>query len=213
MSYGAIPDAKRIAVASKRKCVADFFALEAESCGCSAYIMPIFPIDPSEYDVIIADHDVEIPELCDMPEGVYRLCAEDIECNEKNTIIWPIPVSEVRKIFQGHVNQRNYREICSVEHIMYLSDDIKRTVMYKNQEILLSVGEWKLLKYLSDNSGEFVQRSALQTLFGSDGSSNLVDVYVCHLRRKLEAPFNIKIIETKKGKGYKLTVKTKKYYI
>ena len=36
------------------------------------------------------------------------------------------------------------------------------------------------------------------------GASNLVDVYIRRLRRKVDDPFEIKLIETVRGSGYRL---------
>ena len=40
--------------------------------------------------------------------------------------------------------------------------------------------------------------------FGFDGASNLVEVYISALRRKVDAPFDRQAIQTVRGVGYKL---------
>jgi DNA-binding response OmpR family regulator len=37
-----------------------------------------------------------------------------------------------------------------------------------------------------------------------DGASNVVDVYIRRLRRKIDEPFEIKLIETVRGVGYRI---------
>ena len=50
---------------------------------------------------------------------------------------------------------------------------------------------------------------ALNKIFDvTDG--NIVDVYIHHLRKKLEEPFSRKIIYTVRSKGYKTTAKLKR---
>ena len=67
--------------------------------------------------------------------------------------------------------------------------------------------EWLVLKLLSDRGGEPVERSELSLLFeGTQG--NIADVHICHLRKKLETPFGIRLIETVRGKGYALKAKS-----
>ena len=48
----------------------------------------------------------------------------------------------------------------------------------------------------------------LDAVWGDDfeGDPNIVEVYVSHLRRKLDEPFGRHTIETVRGHGYRLTV-------
>ena len=84
----------------------------------------------------------------------------------------------------------------------------EKSVVYKNMRIPLTESEWKVLVCLASSEGEAVSRESLRALFDtSDG--NISDVYICHLRRKLEDPFGEKMIRTVRGKGYMLSVETK----
>ena len=74
-------------------------------------------------------------------------------------------------------------------------------VSFENTYIPLSKYEAKLLKLLCENSGRCVTRKDILSLFGAD-DSNISDVYICHLRNKLETPFGIKVIYTVRGEGY-----------
>ena len=48
------------------------------------------------------------------------------------------------------------------------------------------------------------RESALDKIWGYDfvGNTNAVDVYVRHLRTKIEEPYNLKVIQTVRGVGY-----------
>lgn len=75
------------------------------------------------------------------------------------------------------------------------------TVIFKNTVINLSENEFRILNLLCNNSGNCVSREDLSACLGAtDG--NIADVYICHLRRKLEYPFGVKIIYTLRSKGY-----------
>jgi DNA-binding response OmpR family regulator len=41
--------------------------------------------------------------------------------------------------------------------------------------------------------------------FGFDGDPNIVEVYIRHLRNKVDRPFDRESIETLRGAGYRLT--------
>ena len=71
----------------------------------------------------------------------------------------------------------------------------------------LSTREFALLEFLMRRAGEVVSRSRiLEHVWdvNHDGFSNVVDVYVGYLRRKLEDPFNRPLIRTVRGAGYGL---------
>ncbi len=59
-----------------------------------------------------------------------------------------------------------------------------------------------LLEHRAASPGEPVPRAALAALI--DGGGNSLDVYICHLRRKLEKPVGRRMIGTVRGRGYVL---------
>ncbi len=72
-------------------------------------------------------------------------------------------------------------------------------------EIELTAREYTLLEYLARRTGQTVSRSDIWEHlyeFNSDASSNVVDVYVGYLRRKLDKPGKESIIRTVRGRGY-----------
>jgi DNA-binding response OmpR family regulator len=75
------------------------------------------------------------------------------------------------------------------------------------QEILLTAREYALLEYLAMRAGEVVSRTAIWEHvyeFNSTASSNVVDVYVGYLRRKIENQSQPPLIHTVRGRGYRL---------
>jgi DNA-binding response OmpR family regulator len=71
----------------------------------------------------------------------------------------------------------------------------------------LTAKEYALLEYMVRNSNRLVTREMLVGhLWDSDQSlaSNVVDVYIRRLRRKVDDPYPIKLIETVRGAGYRL---------
>ena len=72
-------------------------------------------------------------------------------------------------------------------------------------EIELTAREYTLLEYLARRTGQTVSRSDIWEHlyeFNSDASSNVVDVYVGYLRRKLDKPGKESMIRTVRGRGY-----------
>lgn len=86
-------------------------------------------------------------------------------------------------------------------------DLIKRSARRDQLEINLTSKEFALLEYLMRNHERPVSRSAIAESAWDihfDPESNVIDVYVNMLRKKLEAPFGRKIIHTLVGVGYVL---------
>ena len=87
--------------------------------------------------------------------------------------------------------------------IVYFYRNERNTVRYRGKQIFLSESEAKLLLALCQSSPEPVSREILGGLLES-GQGNIVDVYICKLRKKLEEPFSTRLIFTVRNKGYKI---------
>jgi len=75
------------------------------------------------------------------------------------------------------------------------------------EEIQLTPREYALLEYLAMRAGETVCRTDIWEHvyeFNSSASSNVVDVYIGYLRKKIERPGKHPLIRTVRGRGYAL---------
>ena len=75
------------------------------------------------------------------------------------------------------------------------------------QPLDLTAKEFALLEYMMRNTNRLITREmAVAHLWDYDQSiaSNVVDVYIRRLRRKVDDPFDVKLIETVRGAGYRL---------
>jgi DNA-binding response OmpR family regulator len=76
-----------------------------------------------------------------------------------------------------------------------------------DHEVELTAREFSVLEYLIANAGDVVsKRDLLDHVWDYDfeGDPNIVEVYVRHLRRKIDEPFNAASIQTVRGAGYRL---------
>jgi two-component system OmpR family response regulator len=86
-------------------------------------------------------------------------------------------------------------------------DPASRQVWRGGQEIALSAKEFALLETFMRRAGEVLSRLHLLEHawdFAYENRSNIVDVYVRHLRRKIDEPFGRHSLETVRGAGYRL---------
>jgi two-component system OmpR family response regulator len=86
-------------------------------------------------------------------------------------------------------------------------DPTTRRVTRDGREIQLTAREYALLHHLMRKAGQVQSKAEiLENVWDSDypGADNVVEVYIGYLRRKIDAPFDAKAIETVRGMGYRL---------
>ena len=95
------------------------------------------------------------------------------------------------------------------EHILYCGelqlDDDARVVTRAGQELRLTAREFALLRFLLQRKGRVTSRSEILDHVWDvsfDTETNLVDVYINMLRKKVDKPFGKRLIHTVTGMGY-----------
>ncbi|MCS5517745.1 response regulator transcription factor [Curtobacterium flaccumfaciens] len=86
-------------------------------------------------------------------------------------------------------------------------DPAARTVARGETPVELTSREFAVLEYLARHPGQVrSKRDVIENVWDLDfeGDPNIVEVYVGHLRRKLDRPFGRAAIETIRGAGYRL---------
>lgn len=86
-------------------------------------------------------------------------------------------------------------------------DTTARRVERAGHIIALSAREYALVEYLASRYGETVTRAEIVDHvydFASSPSSNVVDVYIGYLRRKIDREGEVKLIHTHRGLGYSI---------
>lgn len=104
------------------------------------------------------------------------------------------------------------RKPASVKTTVYKVGDLEvhtdtHQVLRNHQEIRLSSKEFSLLRYMVQNAGIVLSRGKLeQHIWNYDfsGGSNVIDVYIRYLRKKIDDNFEDKLIHTVRGEGYVL---------
>ncbi len=88
-------------------------------------------------------------------------------------------------------------------------DRLERTVERAGRKVPLTAKEFALLEYLMRNRGRALSRAMIVEHVWNlcfDTSTNVVDVYINYLRRKLDDGFDPPLIHTVRGVGYRLEV-------
>ena len=89
-----------------------------------------------------------------------------------------------------------------------LIDTDKKSVTRAGTDIELSPKEYAILEYMVRNKNIALSRLQIESnAWGLDfeGESNIIDVYIRYLRKKIDDDFDVKLIQTVRGIGYMLT--------
>ncbi|MFT3692042.1 MAG: response regulator transcription factor [Kofleriaceae bacterium] len=115
----------------------------------------------------------------------------------------PFVFADLLRSLRTIIRQRPFKQqVIHVEDLVI--DTVRRTVRRGDTEVHLSPREYTLLEFLAQKRGELVKRQDIWEHvyeFRDEVQSNVVDVYISYLRRKLGDP---QLIHTKRGQGYVL---------
>jgi DNA-binding response OmpR family regulator len=102
--------------------------------------------------------------------------------------------------------RRNYAHVDPVLRVDDLEIDTSaRRVRRAGQIVALSAREYALLEYLALRRSHIVTRTELWNHAydeAAEPNSNVLDVYISHLRRKIDDGHATKLIHTRRGQGY-----------
>jgi len=180
--------------------------------------------EANAYDAIILD--VMLPKLDGLtvlrtlrekknPAAVLILTARDrladrvsgLDAGADDYLVKPFEFAELLARLRALIRRR-YRVGEAVIRIADLEIDTGgRVVRRGGAAIQLSAREYALLEYLALRRDQVVTRAEIWEHvydFASDPSSNVVDVYIGYLRRKIDDDREPKLIQTRRGQGYLL---------
>ena len=178
----------------------------------------------NEYDVIILD--LMLPGMDGLEilqkmrsEGrkphVLILTAKDsiqdrvagLNCGADDYLVKPFAFEELLARVRALL-RRSYRQKYPRIEVKDLQIDLTAQRVYRGGgEIHLTPREYALLEYLAMRAGQTISRTDIWEHlyeFRSSASSNVVDVYVGYLRKKIEQPDLPALIHSVRGRGYML---------
>lgn len=179
-----------------------------------------------KYDVMILD--VVIPgitgfELCknirnkNILTPIIMLTSLDtvedklqgFECGADDYLIKPFSFQELLARIKA-LNRRNREEI--VRPVLKIADleidSITRKVKRAGKDIYLTATEYRILELLAENKDKVFDRVLIAEKiwgFSFNSGTNIIDVHINSLRKKIDKDFDLKLIHTRKGFGYVLS--------
>lgn len=119
----------------------------------------------------------------------------------------PYAVEELLARIRALVRRKYQRKQPVLEIADLRIDTVTHEIRRGGDLIDLTPREYALLELLAHRSGELVTRQDIRERiydFRTDLGSNVIDVYIGYLRRKLEDGGRSRLLHTKRGHGYRL---------
>lgn len=107
------------------------------------------------------------------------------------------------------ISTGNTDNVLSVDDLIL--NTVTKQVSRGEKRIKLSAREYSLLEYLMYNKGIVLSREQIEEHlynFDYEGGTNVIDVYIRYLRKKIDDGFDKKLIQTVRGSGYTIREET-----
>ena len=122
-------------------------------------------------------------------------------------LIKPFDLDELLARIRVMTRRRSGQQTSIIEIGDLCIDTASQQVRRGERSIELSAREYSILKYMAANQGRVLSREQIEDHvwnFDYEGGSNVVDVYISYLRKKIDAPGEEKLIHTAWGRGWVL---------
>ncbi|MBA3291889.1 MAG: response regulator transcription factor [Actinobacteria bacterium] len=215
-----VEDEKALATGLKRGLEAEGFAVDVALNGTDG----LWLARENAYDAIVLD--IMLPEVngfqvCSILRAeniwtpILMLTAKDGELDEAEALdsgaddyltkpfSYVVLLARIRALLRREVRERP--PVLEAGDLKL--DPASRRCWRADTEVTLTPREFSLLEFLLRRKGEALAKSEILAHvwdFDFEGDPNIVEVYVRHLREKLDRPFKRHALQTVRGSGYRL---------
>jgi two-component system copper resistance phosphate regulon response regulator CusR len=197
------------------------YAVDVASDGAAA----LFQLSLTDYDAVVLDVMLPIkdgfqvcrairesgsvvPILMVTARDAVESRIEGLDSGADDYLVKPYDFGELLARLRALVRRGGrpvLPERLTVENLVL--DTRAQRVWNKGRELALTAKEYALLEYLARRAGDVVTRAEIAEHVWDehyDPFSNVVDVYIQRLRRKLDESRDTSVIRTRRGEGYQL---------
>jgi DNA-binding response OmpR family regulator len=215
-----VEDERRLASIIQRGLCEENYSVDNAYDGEEAQYM----INNTHYDLVILDIMLPVKDgiaICretrirknNVP--ILMLTAKDsvedkvkgLDCGSDDYLVKPFAFSEllarVRALLRRNVSTRSVK--LQVNNLVM--DTLSHEVWRGSRKIDLAGKEYSILEYFMRHPNLVLSRTMLEENawnYDYDSSSNVIDVYIRHIRSKIDEPGDASLIQTIRGAGYKL---------
>ncbi|MGA2016425.1 MAG: response regulator transcription factor [Opitutaceae bacterium] len=216
-----VEDERKVAEMVSRGLRAARYAVDVAPDGQAGWAM----VNTYPYDLVILDlslpgidglellrrirrTDARVPVLILTAKDATASKVENFEAGADDYLTKPFAFAELEVrvkslLRRGPVSQGGTVRVADLE-IDRLTQQVRRA----GRRVELTPKEYGLLEYLAAQPGRVLSRTMIVEHVWDEsfeGLTNIVDVYVRHLREKVDAPHPVKLIHTVRGVGYSLS--------
>jgi two-component system, OmpR family, copper resistance phosphate regulon response regulator CusR len=134
---------------------------------------------------------------------------QGFDCGADDYLIKPFSFQELLARIKALHRRNRETIVIPVLKIADLEvDSISRKVKRAGKEIYLTATEYKILELLMENKDKVFDRILIAEKiwgFSFNTGTNIIDVHINSLRKKIDKDFDTKLIHTRKGFGYVLS--------
>jgi len=215
-----VEDEKKLSDLIARALKAERYAVDVANDGSTGWEMA----DSYDYDLVILDlmlpgrsgteilrriraKNDQVPILILTARDATEEKVRNFEAGADDYLTKPFAFAELimrvkALLRRGPVSRSSVLRVADLE-VDRLSQQVRRA----GRRIELTAKEYAHLEYLATNPGRVFSRTMIiEHVWDQsfEGLTNIVDVYVRHLRSKVDDPFSTKLIRTVRGVGYSL---------
>ena len=185
----------------------------------------VFQIGTTDYDAVILDvmlpvqdgfavcrsireSGCAVPILMVTARDAVEARIEGLDCGADDYMVKPFDFGELLARLRALIRRGRHPILPDRLTVGPLTLDTRsRQVRIRARDLVLTAKEYALLEYLARRAGDVVSRADIAEHVWDDNYdplSNVVDVYVQRLRRKLDVIGEESLIRTRRGEGYQL---------
>jgi heavy metal response regulator len=215
-----VEDEKKVASFLKKGLEEEYYAVDCAYDGEEALYM----VEANDYDLVILD--IMLPKIDGLevlqgvrdkglPLPVLMLTAKDsiedvvkgLDAGGDDYLTKPFAFAELLARVRALLRRKEREPAGELRVADLVLDLVTHTVSRGGQEIELTAKEYALLEYLMRQANRVVTRTMISEHvwdYHFDPMTNVIDVYVNHLRKKIDLNSSQRLIHTIRGVGYTL---------
>ena len=196
------------------------FAVDTAHTGSDGYYMSKeYPLDAAIIDIGLPDfsgielikrlrkNKVTIPVLILTARNRWQEKVEGLEAGADDYLIKPFHYEELLARINALIRRSTGQAHPILTHDNIELDTVAQEVCVAGEKLELTAYEYKVLEYLMFRKGELISKSVLTAHIYDedfDRDSNVIEVFIGRLRKKLDPDGTRKPIETLRGRGYRI---------